>query len=207
MMPFAVTGLKVAADTGLKPGRTGLLMAGAIVVIIALVVPTGLWADYNHAPPMDRGGTGADIYDRVERVVTQLSVAGELDRVTHFTSGDRLMNMRPEGGFLGATAVGFFLLLGFSVLRLRFSWWPLHPVLLLWLSSSTYVGRFSLSFLVGCAIRTAVVRFGGRAQYEAAKRLMIGVVLGDLAGGFVMMVVSWIYYACTGEPGEKFMLW
>jgi hypothetical protein len=207
MMPFAVTGLKVASDTGLTPGRTGLAFAAVILVVMVLIVPTGLWADYNHAPPMDRGGTGAEIYGRVEKVVSQLSVTGDLEKVKHYTSWERLKNLQPESGFLAASAVGFGLLLAFSALRMRFNWWPLHPVLLLWLSASTYVGRFSLSFLLGWAVKTAVVRLGGRRHYEAGKRLMIGVVLGDLAGGFTMMLVSWVYFAATGKPGMKFMLW
>jgi hypothetical protein len=92
---------------------------------------------------------------------------------------------------------GFVLVLITSLLRLRFTWWPLHPVLFLcW---GTYPAMaFSASLMVGWMIKTAVTKFGGGKKYHELKPLMIGIIAGDLLGGLLFMAVSGIYYARTG---------
>ena len=36
---------------------------------------------------------------------------------------------------------------------------------------------------------------------------MIGVIVGDLAGGFVMTAVAWVYYAITGVAPPRYGFW
>ncbi len=206
MMPFVVNGLKIASGSLLKPGRVGLLMAVAIGLTLAVTIPTALWADYNHAANMRRGWGSEAIFNVAEKSASQLEALGERETVRQYGTWDRLRAMRPDSRFLIPMASGFLLLIGCSLLRLRFTWWPLHPVILL-LFGAMLFGRFSFSFLLGWAIKMVVSKFGGAAKYTETKPLMIGVIAGDLLGGFLFMIVAWIYFAVTGTAGKEMMLW
>jgi hypothetical protein len=93
--------------------------------------------------------------------------------------------------------MGVVLVAVFSILRLRFTWWPLHPVMfLVW---GTYpMMRFSHSFLLGWAIKVAVTRLGGGRKYRELMPFMIGAIAGDLLGGLVFMILGGAYYGTEG---------
>ncbi len=206
MMPFVVNGLKIATGTLLKPGRVGLIMAGTVALTLAITIPTALWADHNHAANLRRGWSSDRIYNVAEKSASQLDALGTTETVREYGALDRIRNMRPDSRFMIPMLSGFLLLIGCSVLRLRFTWWPLHPVILL-LFGAMLFGRFSFSFLLGWAIKSAVSKFGGAAKYTETKPLMIGVIAGDLLGGFLFMIIAWIYFALTGTAGKEMMLW
>ncbi|MBT4822788.1 MAG: hypothetical protein HON70_44185, partial [Lentisphaerae bacterium] len=86
----------------------------------------------------------------------------------------------------------------FSFLRLRFPWWPLHPVVfLLW---ATYPMSFmSHSFLMGWFVKKMSVRFGGSKMVRKLRPLMIGIIAGEIAGALFCMIGGALFYAITGE--------
>ena len=90
-------------------------------------------------------------------------------------------------------------------MRLRFTWWPLHPIIfLVWY---TYpMACFSHSFLLGWFIKMLVTRLGGGQTFRRGRALMIGIIAGDLLGGLVFMVVGAIYYAVMDAPGEAYRI-
>jgi len=104
--------------------------------------------------------------------------------------------------------VGMVLLVGISVLRLRYSWWPLHPVLILTMGSGA-LGKFCFSFLLGWLLKVAIAKFGGTSKYEQFKPMLIGIIVGDLGGAFFIMLANWIYFAATGiaAPGGSWVPW
>ena len=125
-------------------------------------------------------------------------LTGQLETAEALTGlVDRLKHIEPQRGFVWATLTGVALVVGFSVARLRFTWWPLHPVIfLIW---TTYpIQRFGWSFFLGWCIKRAVVGFGGIHGYEKGKPLMIGVIAGDVLSGLIWMAAGLIYYAATG---------
>jgi hypothetical protein len=138
--------------------------------------------------------------------VTQLTLSGELEKVKNYGVWDRLRGMRPDRNFLIAAGVGFGLLLLVSAMRLRYPWWPLHPVAVLVFASGA-IGKFGFSFLMGWLLKVGLTKFGGAAKYEQFKPMMIGLVVGDLTGAFVVMLASWIYYAKTGTAGPSWLPW
>jgi hypothetical protein len=206
LMPFAANGLKVASDAGLKPGKVGLVMGFAIVLAIAVAVPTALWSDYNLTPDLRHGWDTHVVYSSAQVVSQSLALSGTLEGVKRYSSWDHLVHMRPEPGFITAAGLGFLLLVGCSLARLRLPWWPIHPVLFLGLGSWT-MGKFACSFFLGWLLRAGITRFGGASTYMKARPAVIGVILGDLAGGFVLMIVGWLYYSITGTSGSSAMLW
>jgi len=206
MMPFVANGLKVTTDTGLKVGRVGLLLAGGLLVTLAVTLPTALWADYNNAATGQGLRYACGAYDNAERVATRLSLSGELEKVNGYTSRQRIWNMQPDKRFIIAAGTGFVLLIACSAMRLRYTWWPLHPVILLGFGAWT-VAVFSFSFLLGWVIKVSLTRLAGPASYVRARPLMIGVIVGDLGGSFLVIAFNWLYYIITGTVGRQWGLW
>lgn len=206
LMPFIVNGLKTASDMKLDPGKVGLLLGLALVVTLAVMIPTAVWADYNNKVPLWRGGDTHEIYATAGRAQQQLSVAGELDRVRGYSSWERLARMRPSAMFLVAVGVGFVLLLGCSAMRLRFSRWPLHPVLFLGFGSWT-MAKWGPSFMLGWFVRVIVNKFGGAHGYLNVRPFMIGMIVGDLLGAFVLIFAGWVYYMVMGTAGMSALPW
>jgi hypothetical protein len=93
--------------------------------------------------------------------------------------------------------LGLALVLAFSMMRLRFRWWPLHPIFLLVWGTWTS-GLFCFSFLLGWVIKQAVTLIGGGSAYHRTKPLMIGVIAGNLLADLIRMMVSTVYYLITG---------
>ena len=207
LLPFVVNGLKIGDSFGASPGRVG--GAGAIVFVLALAVamPVVIWANYNWGlPRLDLTGQlpGRRPFEAAEPVVSKLTTYGELDKVNSMGPLERLASIRPERKFLTAAGVGVALMVGFSAMRLRFTWWPFHPFMfLVW--GTWAMGYFGPSFLLGWMIKTVAVRFGGGRMYERLKPFMIGAVAGDLLSGSMSMGVAAVYYFATGSfaPGYR----
>ena len=206
LMPFAVNGMKTASSTGLKIGRIGLLGGLVIVLVLLLGTPAALWSDYNLTPDMRHGGDSREIYNAAEQDTTQLALAGQIDKINANTWWDRVREMRPDRGFLLAAGIGFVLVIACSILRLRFTRWPLHPVVFLGFASWT-MAKFGYSFLIGWALKAMFVRFGGANLYRKTRPFMIGVVVGDLAGGFLLMFIGWVYLWITGTYRPSALIW
>ncbi|HEV7300541.1 MAG TPA: DUF6785 family protein [Tepidisphaeraceae bacterium] len=71
-----------------------------------------------------------------------------------------------------------------SFLRLRFTGWPLHPIGFLMIN--TYPGaHLWFSIMIGWALKSLVVRFGGAGMYSAGKPVALGLIVGEaMAAGF-----------------------
>ena len=108
--------------------------------------------------------------------------------------------------FIWSAGIAFVLVIFFSAMRIRYSWWPLHPVMfLVWATRS--MGLLSHSFFLWWFIRAVVVRLGTQGPlasieicqvYQRAKPFMIGAVAGNLLGPAAWMIVGMIYYHLTG---------
>jgi hypothetical protein len=198
VMPFVANGLKTASDTGVRVGRLGLLIGVVLIVATAIAVTTEIWSGYNN---IGYSYTGPQyptmVYNTAERLVTKLQLTGEVDTVSSWTGWQRLKHMRPEDGFLLYAAIGFGAVIGISALRLRWTWWPLHPLVLLAFGAWT-MGRYGASFLIGWFLKALVLRLSGSAKYIELRPMMIGVVVGDLLAGFIIFVILWLYYLITG---------
>jgi hypothetical protein len=207
LMPFVVNGLKTSSDTGLKTGKIGLLLGITMLAALAVTIPTALWSDYNNQAFTTGGRYSHQSYESAERNIKKLDLAGELDKVTKYTSWERLKNIRPEGRFLVSAAIGFVLVLILASVRLRLTWWPLHPLVVLTFGAFLLVGKYGGSFLMGWLIKTLVTRLAGPSKYAIMRPLMMGVIVGDLLGGFLTTCTLWSYYLITGVQGPNWRLW
>ena len=90
------------------------------------------------------------------------------------------------------------------MLRLRFAWWPLHPVGFL-LCSSYPLHKIWLSVFIGWILKVLVVRFGGAAMVRVAKPVFIGMIMGEAAAAAFWLVVTLIR-ALNGLHYERVVL-
>lgn len=204
--PFIANGLKTASDTGVKVGRLGILIGAGLLLATSVAVVTEIWSGYQNAG-YNYGGPQYPtmVYNAAERAVTKLNLAGDLQRVNSWSGLQHLANMRPEKGFLLYAAVGFGAVIAISALRLRWTWWPFHPLVLLTFGAWT-MGRYGASFLLGWMLKALVLKLSGSAKYMELRPMMIGVVVGDLLAGFIIFIMLWVYYAWTGIQPPKFDL-
>ena len=88
-----------------------------------------------------------------------------------------------------------------SMLRFRFSKFPLHPVVIL--IAGTYPGNGAWGvFLLGWFIKQAVVRFGGGGVYQRLKPFFIGIISGELGIAGTALVVEFSHYFYYGQPAH-----
>jgi len=201
LMPFVVNGLKICDDQHVRPARIGRWGPWVFVMSIAVAVPVVLWANYNYGVTLrDTWATGdvpRFVFDAVDHVVRDLKLSGELASSQGLSAIERLGRMNPDGRFLAAAGAGLAAVLVVSVLRIRLTWWPLHPIIfLVW--GSWAMNKFSASFLLGWAIKVAVTHLGGTRAYRRGLRLMVGVIAGDLLAGLAFMIHGAAYYGITG---------
>jgi len=84
-------------------------------------------------------------------------------------------------------------------LRAAFYWFPLHPAG--YLMAGTPAAKFIwVPFLLGWAIKSAVVRYSGLPLYRRLIPLFLGMIVGDT----VVPAAFSIYGALSGQPTFQF---
>jgi Domain of unknown function (DUF6784) len=88
-----------------------------------------------------------------------------------------------------AMAAGGVIAILLGVMRLRFWWWPLHPVGFL-ASSCWGMHTAWMPFFVGWLFKVAVTRYGGLRLYRRTLPIAIGLIVGDFVSQGVWVVVG-----------------
>jgi hypothetical protein len=167
-----------------------------------------LWVVYGHGATRD-GHMGKNIPEgfarEISRDIQKLKRSGQLEASKSVTGLERLSSevRDTQPAFMTFFLIGIALVAFNSMLRLRFVWWPLHPVAFLcwtvWAPSN-----FIWSFLLGWLIKVTVVKLGGGRVYQSLKPLFIGIILGDPSGGMFWMLFGPLRYFWTGEAPKSY---
>ncbi len=216
---FLTNGFKVAEREKVRSGR----LAGTVLVVLlpCLVVAflMALWVNYN--------GRGSDSYaltwpprrtfDRVASAVAEISrEPGLLDKVCRIEKTEgvfsweglkfRMAHWSMKPGVLPWLLFGFLAVLSTYYMRLRYPWWMIHPVLFLtWRTWATLC--FAASFLVGCVIKAAVVKYGGGRVYQSLKPFFMGAIMGEIFIACSIMVFNvWYYFNTGGVNPERYFI-
>jgi hypothetical protein len=108
--------------------------------------------------------------------------------------------MSPEPKGILFFFIGIIVVVLFSLARIRWRWWPIHPILVLVLFIQPTVALWH-SFMIGWFIRKMVVKYGGQKAYRSVMPIMMGMIAGNLVGLLVPNIIGTIYYFVTG--GEQ----
>ncbi len=209
IMPFVVNSFRLLEERKVRIGRPAVLAGVAVVLGLAVAVPATLGFQYANGTggvdPFATKYAPRIPFDGTVRIKQRLRAQGALEDSESVSGLRRFTRAKPFGHAVTAFAAGLAVVILFAAARLRFPWWPLHPVLfVVW---STYaIGMFNFSSLVGWLIKSMVVKFGGNRAYQRLKPLMFGIIAGDILGGVIPSVVGAIYYLVTRERPPGFMV-
>ena len=216
-VPLALNAVHLGQANRVNPARLTGWMGAAIVLAAAVAMPVTVYTFYRlGSSHMDSAGS------RWAQVVANMPFDMLASSVEKLDSTDTLRNAaepptlkRLAGGltFRSAesrrlatgAAVGFALVVGCSVLRLRFPRWPLHPVVfLVW--GTRWTTEFAPSFLLAWAIKSAITRFGGMNSYKRLRPFFIGLMAGEFVATVFWGLFGISYYFLTGEIGRSFRI-
>jgi len=99
------------------------------------------------------------------------------------------------------TGVGLFVTVLLAFLRIRFWWWPLHPLGYA-LCNSWTTDVFWFPMLVAWLVKTLIVRYGGLQLYTRARPFFLGLIFGEF-----MMAVVWTLVAMICNTPAPFFPW
>jgi hypothetical protein len=92
------------------------------------------------------------------------------------------------GGLAAMIAGGVFAVF-LGLMRLRFWWWPFHPVG--YMAAMCWgLHWYYMPFFIGWAAKTLVIRYGGLRLYRATVPLAIGLIVGDMLNGGLWTIVA-----------------
>jgi len=84
---------------------------------------------------------------------------------------------------------GFLFSMGLLMLRLRFLWWPLHPVGYIVSSWWTFTGLW-FPILISWSIKGLLLRYRGVRAYRQALPFFIGLVMGDVVVASIISILG-----------------
>ena len=208
LMPFAVTGLCLADKARARIGSTAAWGAVAVAVALAVGLPIVLYFQYKDGSSAS-GDWWANRHKPQEAFRSNihfrqgLEAQGTLEEANALSGAERFLNIRPDKRCLLAFSIAFTLVLALMFLRHRSPKWPFHPLMLVTMGMWS-INMFAFSILLGCAIKSAVTKYGGAKLYQKLKPLMIGLIAGELLGILIPVIIGAIYYAVTREQPKVF---
>jgi hypothetical protein len=209
IMPFVVNSLKLADQWKVKVGKTALWSGGAVALGLFIAIPLILYWQYDGGTNMADGWATVNVprmgFDQAVRVKERLVAQDSLELAESTSGFGKVLAVSPDGTLVGAMVAGLAMVLLFSVFRLRWPRWPLHPVMfLIW---GTYPGAaFASSFLVGWLVKRGVTKYGGEKVYRMLRPMMFGLIAGDMLGGITPSLIGALWFFVTGEAPKSFSI-
>jgi Family of unknown function (DUF6785)/Domain of unknown function (DUF6784) len=172
VMPHQLDGLKIAGETGESTRKTAASMLVAVSVALAwgFACALAIWYRFGALGKLDvwRTLSGRRPFERLEGYL-----ANRTGTDWHGTA------------FMG---VGGLLTVALMTLRMKFLWWPLHPVG--YALAGTYtMDKVWMPFLIAYVVKSLTLRYGGPKLYQRLLPFFLGLVMGDLFnGGFWTLI-------------------
>jgi hypothetical protein len=178
-MPCILEGMKLEERTGESYFKVAML------VIFSSVLGT-FFAFWSHLHIAYRNGAWGKMWPAYEA----------FNRLSNWIT-------TPVGGnlaFVSAFSFGALFVVALSIFRMRFIWFPLHPVGLV-VSSSWGMNPFWFSIFLSWMMKFLILRYGGLRLYRKCVPLFLGFILGEFIAdsgvciiGTLMKVRTYIWY-------------
>ncbi len=168
---------KIADSARLNSRRLTAGIAGGFVVSLAVGIPLVLIGIYHY------GWFGFG-FTRSGWLTNVGSYGG--GQIAGYLTDPRYAAADVNGllGLLGGGAAVLFL----GLMRLRFWWWPFHPIG--YLAANTWgLQLWAMPFFVGWLAKTLIIRYAGLPLYRRTIPLAAGLIVGDLLNGGLWGVV------------------
>ncbi len=152
-----------------------LLFVGVILIGYVTSFSAHLWVEYEFAVQKRPDAQTVNEYSSNWAVLNHWT-----NPTLDFMNNRQNYRHNPILHFVGGACTTVFL----AVMRLRYVWWPFHPVAYLCVGSWP-LGQLWFAIFLGWLARTLALRFGGAKLYTNARPAMVGIIVGEaVAGGF-----------------------
>ena len=165
-MPHQLEGFKLAQMVGINSKRLAVVMLFSAVVGIIFSLWSLLHSAYKVGVSAGFLGYVGIPWESYGRLASRL----QYPRGTDY----------PGLIFIG---LGFMFSLILMAMRMRFLWWPLHPVGYVLSSTGWIINYIWFSFLVSWLIKLMIIKYGGIRYYRKAIPFFIGLILGEYVVG------------------------
>ena len=179
-MPAYLESFKLAEQSGIDTRQLWKVCLLATVVSIIVTFWAFLDLSYKWGGPGAWRGNLA--YNAIERLLRQ--------------------PVGTDTASLGAIALGLMIVMTGTALRLRFLWWPLHP-LAYPLTGYYFFAHLWFPFFISWVIKALLIKYGGIRSYRKALPLFLGLIVGDFVLGSMWGIMGLL----TGEPTYTFKNW
>lgn len=185
-MPIQLEAFKMAKMTGAKGEMRywfwALLLAagfGAVCGLWALLHLTYQFGAYGQANPVAMVAYSTEPWNRLASWLRQPKPA--------------------NGTASAAVVVGFLFAAFLQAMRVRFSWWPLHPLAFA-VTTGFETNLVWMPLLIAWVIKTLQLRYGGIRMYQNSLPFFYGLILGQFIEGSLLN----IWGISTGTPTYQF---
>ena len=209
LMPGVSNGLQVMEKARINIKRLFPYLSVATLIILAFGMywyteyyyDVGAQSKHAHTHSFNNGVIGS--IKMAQDGMGQLTEYGQVEESAQTTGLSKIGLIAPDwenASWMALGAIGVSL---FFFMRVRFSWFPLHPILfLVW--NTFPIQIFYWSFFFGWCCKELVIRFGGGNIYKQAKPFFIGLILGDVISFAVSGSTSVIYNLITQAELEVY---
>ncbi|HEV2472094.1 MAG TPA: DUF6785 family protein, partial [Chthonomonadales bacterium] len=184
-MPHQLEAYKLAEQTrtDYRKWTSAMLWLGSISVFVAFW--TILYLMYHYGAEAKSQLTfGAEAYDNLTTWLKSPTPS--------FPSGNSFRELM-------AIFVGFGIAASLQWLRIRFPWWPLHPLAFA-VTSSWEINLVWGPLFLAWIFKSLILRYGGRGGFQRALPFFIGLMLGQFVTGSLWN----IYGIAAGLPTYQF---
>ena len=95
----------------------------------------------------------------------------------------------PDVNGIVTIIVGTVFAIFLGAMRLRFWWWPFHPIG--YIAANCWgMQWYYMPFFLGWAFKSLVIRYGGLRLYRATVPFAIGLIVGDLVNQGIWSIVA-----------------
>ncbi|MBV9850748.1 MAG: hypothetical protein JO250_13830 [Armatimonadetes bacterium] len=185
-MPIQLEAFKMADASGGRRELRGwfwaLLLAGGVGALCGFWAMLHLTYQFGALAKADRGAMmafGTETWNRLANWLQQPKP--------------------PNGSVMVASLVGFLFAAALQAMRVRFSWWPFHPLAYA-VSSSFEINLVWMPLLIAWVVKSALLRYGGMRMYQQSLPFFYGLMLGQFVEGSLLN----IWGISTGTPTYQF---
>lgn len=176
IMPSQLEALKISDVYRVKGRHLTAAMLAGIVIYMGISSWSSLNVYYKYGADNCEGwrvGSGRFAFDELERWV------------------NNPVSSSPPALFFMGTGALFYIFLAF--MRLRFLWWPFHPIGYAVANTFTMQYLWS-SFLFGWLAKTLALKFGGVGAYRRYVPFFLGLIMGETVGnGFWVTILGKVF--------------
>jgi hypothetical protein len=207
LINFLVNALHLGSLSKISPKKIGATTALMYVVAVIIAFGVLLMTAYHFGGPVGMGWH----YERLPTMafrsalknLLQLKALGLAEEADSLPFIQRISHALPYEHFLSAFIFGIVAVLVCSFLRLRLTWWPIHPVMfLLWAPFPIQTSTYSL--LIGWLVKKLSIRLGGARIANKLKPMMTGIIAGEVTSAVLFLIVGFIYYYNTGKTPKPY---